>query len=1010
VLPYKNFEPTLSFSSWSLFHYNSTHINQLRYVAAKRIFSLHRLKSILILLACDVARNPGPIKIDFCNIRSIRNKSALIFDYISSNGPDIFGLSETHLSKDESASLIQDLTPPGYMLFHLPRPDRPGGGVGCFIKSSLTGTIIPTPKFSTFEVLLLQVKSSNLCFYFTSIYRPPSTSKSTFLNEFQSFIGFLSTFPSPFIITGDFNIHMDTGSLYAEKFKHILDACDLIQHVKQPTHIHGHIIDLFISSPEVPVYNVRVGDCVSDHFSITSLIDFQASYGRNNKIIKHREFHKINQNVFKDDLKNTSFVSSPASDLHGVCDQYFNDLSLLLEKHAPLKLKAIHTNNNCSWINEQYLSAKRTRRQCERQWRKYRSPLFRSRLRRQVNYCVCLATKLKSSFYSNVITSCCSNPKKLWSKLNIILGRNSEAVLPDAIDPKSLANKFCGFFVEKIQTIRQNFVSTDPMDVKPNYNPPIFDKFMLISEQELREIVLNSPCKSCSLDPWPTFLIKENIDIILPSLTKLVNMSLSQGIFPPCFKNAVVTPLIKKRSLDKDDLKNYRPISGLSFISKLVERVVVRQIKTHCEVSNLDNLYQSAYKSGHSTETALLNIKSNIEMSLAKGHPTALVMLDLSAAFDTIDHTTLLDCLHSWFGFSGTVLNWFLSYLSDRSQMVKINDFLSERINIPFGVPQGSVLGPILFSLYTYPLCQIIKSFSNIGYHFYADDTQIYCHLTPSGDPSDFSNLQNCLQDIQKWMNSVKLKLNPGKTEFIVFGSEAMLNKIKHCFPVDILGHQLLPVKRVCNLGVFFDASLSFRDHISSVCKSSFLALRNFASIRKYLTISTATMVANALVSCRFDYCNSLFTGISTTDFTRLQCIQNSLARVIRSKHKYDHITPTLKSLHWLPVRYRCHFKILTLVYKYLSVGSPAYFGQVLQPYTSCVNTRHSDAKKRYLKVPKFKTKTHSYVSKRRFDGSFMYVAPQLWNSLPIELRTSPSLYIFRRKLKTHLFAKAYPP
>jgi hypothetical protein len=188
-------------------------------------------------------------------------------------------------------------------------------------------------------------------------------------------------------------------------------------------------------------------------------------------------------------------------------------------------------------------------------------------------------------------------------------------------------------------------------------------------------------------------------------------------------------------------------------------------------------------------------------------------------------------------------------------------------------------------------------------------------------------------------MNSVKLKPNPGKNEFIVFGSEAMLNKIKHCFPVDILGHQLSPVKRVCNLGVFFDAALSFRDYISSVCKSSFLALRNFASIKKYLTISTATTVANALVSCRFDYYNSLFTGISTTDFTRLQYIQNSLSRVIRSKHKYDHNTPTLKSLHWLPVRYRCYFKIFTLVYKYLSVGSPAYFGQVLQPYTSSVST-----------------------------------------------------------------------
>jgi hypothetical protein len=227
--------------------------------------------------------------------------------------------------------------------------------------------------------------------------------------------------------------------------------------------------------------------------------------------------------------------------------------------------------------------------------------------------------------------------------------------------------------------------------------------------------------------------------------------------------------------------------------------------------------------------------------------------------------------------------------------MVKIGDFFSDRIIIPFGV-----LGPILFSLYTYPLCHI-KLFTG--------------HT--------------------KWMNSVKLKLNPGKTEFMVFGSDTTLNKIKHCFPVDILGHQLHPVNKVCSLGIIFDSSHSFTDHISSVCKSSFLALCNFASIRRYLTISTATSVANALVSCRFEYCNSLFTSISNANFVRLQYIQNSLAHVETRKQKYDHITPSLKSLHWLPVRYRCDFKVLTLVYKYPSLGSPAYFGQVLKPLVS---------------------------------------------------------------------------
>ena len=173
------------------------------------------------------------------------------------------------------------------------------------------------------------------------------------------------------------------------------------------------------------------------------------------------------------------------------------------------------------------------------------------------------------------------------------------------------------------------------------------------------------------------FLAKECIDILLPSITKLVNHSLSEGFVLVGFKKAVVTPLIKKPSLPTDDLKNYRPVSGLGFISKLVERVVGLQLCSHIQSHDLDNPQQSAYKAGHSTETALLSIKNEIHLSLAKGEPTALVLLDLSAAFDTIDHSTLLDCLQSWFGVCGTALKWFKSYLTDQFQSIKIGSTLS---------------------------------------------------------------------------------------------------------------------------------------------------------------------------------------------------------------------------------------------------------------------------------------------------------------------------------------------
>ena len=181
--------------------------------------------------------------------------------------------------------------------------------------------------------------------------------------------------------------------------------------------------------------------------------------------------------------------------------------------------------------------------------------------------------------------------------------------------------------------------------VHPPFDPPKLTVFTQVTEDEIGKIISKSPTRSCLFDPLPTFLIKECIDILLPSITKLVNCSLRERLAPDESKKAVVNPLIKKASLPVEDLKNYRPVSGLIFISKLVGCVVAKQLVDHIYQYGLDNSYQSAYKSGHSTETALLSIKNYIHLSLSRGKATALVLLDLSAAFDTIDNSTLLSCL-----------------------------------------------------------------------------------------------------------------------------------------------------------------------------------------------------------------------------------------------------------------------------------------------------------------------------------------------------------------------------
>ena len=491
-------------------------------------------------------------------------------------------------------------------------------------------------------------------------------------------------------------------------------------------------------------------------------------------------------------------------------------------------------------------------------------------------------------------------------------------------------------------------------------------------------------------------------------MTKLVNLSVKNGIFPKPFKRTIVTPLLKKSTISKEDLKNYRPVSGLSFLSKLVERIVAAQIRSHMDSHDLGNTFQSAYKLGHSTETALLCIKNEMHLSLSKGMPTALVLLDLFAAFDTIDHDTLLSCLMSRFGFAGLALKWFISYLQDRFQSVKIGSSLSNLFKLKFGVPQGSVLGPLLFSLYTTPLGQVIRKYTGVRYHFYADDTQLFIHLSPDDSLKSFDRLKSCLNDIQVWMSENKLKLNPDKTEFIVFGAKDRCKWLSDSFPVTILGNCLSPADVVRNLGVLFDAKFCFTNHVNSVIKSCFISLGDLHRIRRFLSVDTSVVIANALVSSRLDYCNSPFRSLSSRNATRLQYVQNALARFVTGASKYTHITSTLRTLHCLPIRQRIIFKTLVLVYKYLSTGQPKYFAPYLPLYKSAMNTRRSNPQNLFLQVPSYCASIHK--SKVHLNNNFSYDAPKLWNDLPYDIRSAQNLSSFKSRLKTYLFQKSFPP
>ena len=280
-------------------------------------------------------------------------------------------------------------------------------------------------------------------------------------------------------------------------------------------------------------------------------------------------------------------------------------------------------------------------------------------------------------------------------------------------------------------------------------------------------------------------------------------------------------------------------------------------------------------------------------------------------------------------------------------------------------------------------LVKIIRLHLHIKFHFYADDTQLYIHLSHKNASAALAQLNACLHDVQRWMSLSELKLNPEKNEFIVFGSKAQHQKISSHFPVSILVSLLHPVDSVRNVGVWFDAEFSLSEHVKRTCKACFLQMLDLRRIRQYLTPEVAVLAANGLVSSRLDHCNSLFRDLSCFNQHKLQSIQNTLAWIVTNHRKYAHVTPILKQLHWLPIKYSCMFKTATLVYKFLHRGSPSY----LQPFRPSV----------------FKSVKHFY-------HSFASDAPKIWNELLHDVCSAASVTSFRKKHKTYLFPKAYHP
>ena len=464
--------------------------------------------------------------------------------------------------------------------------------------------------------------------------------------------------------------------------------------------------------------------------------------------------------------------------------------------------------------------------------------------------------------------------------LDNLTGNKTKTRLPEGVNDAVLSNRFLEFFDDKIEGIVRNINSNAPRtSFFPNFSNERLHKFDLIDINELEVIMARVKFTYCDYDPVPMAEIKTaaNFKEYLNVILVIVNLSLKEISFPKSEKSAIIKPILKG-NLDSQVLSSYRPVSNLTFLSKVIENVILNKLVKHLERVGALPDSQSAYRRLYSTETAVCSVINDLILLMDSGSCCILILLDLSAAFDTVRHDLLVEDLRT-IGIVDDALEYIKNYLEGRTYKVKVGNSFSDEKPLLRGVPQGSVLGPILFCIYTIELSHLLDR-HGVGFKLFADDTQFYMMLESVEDTE--RKLSEIMVDIKTWMDGKQLKLNEDKTECLIIGKKNDISNMRNIQNLSVNNTLMNVSKSVKNLGVLLDCSLTLKEQISKIVKISGYHLRNIAFVRKYLDEGTVKMLVHNYIISRLDFCNSIYYGLPNYQLKKIQLIMNRTSRLIR--------------------------------------------------------------------------------------------------------------------------------
>ena len=903
----------------------------------------------------------------------------------------IMGFCETFLSETLSnAQLRLDN-------FELFRKDRNtlGGGLVLYIQEQLTCTRRFDLETDFVESIWLEIhqqhsKSILLCY----AYRPPS-SNADWLQYFSDSLEKAFLDQKECIIMGDFNFDLLKVDAKSKAWIDLLESIQFTQLVSQPTRVtcnSATLIDHAFSNKPLNIAKVFVpAYAISDHYPVcvTRKISTSYSKGPQHKVIHFRSMKHFDENDFLSDLNSQPWsVMDMYDNPDDLLDMFIELFSSVLDRHAPKRSKRVKRINQPNWINQAILEAIRTRDYFHKKKDSFNYKIWRSKVK-------CLIFNAKRQYYQDQISQNNHNPKQLWNSLHELSGFKSNVQTHHIndeqdnpiLDPYQAANLFNDhfasihkqYFADHQCTATNSKISREVLLQNPSVFiiPPVSISFV---ENQLN---LLDVTKSTGSDGLSARFLKLSASTIAPVLVKIFNTSIKTCNYPRLFKEAKIIPIHKKGS--KTDKTNYRPISVLPIISLLFERHVSLHLRQHLEANKLLYGRQSGFRSNHSCQTALTKLVDDWFTAIDNNQIVGSIFLDLSKAFDLVDHTVLKNKLSDFY-LSDSTLSWFSSYLEFRSQKVVVSGISSESLPIVTGVPQGSVLGPLLFLIY---INDLPKSLEHTVADIFADDTSISTADSSLDVVQD--KLTSDLEHVTNWCDANRMSINIDKTKIMYISTK---RKMK-LFSSDEHSLHLNDSMFTCSteetvLGVVIDNTLSWTSQCEKVLKRCNSLLYLLARIKSFLPISSRKMFYNAYILPHLDYCCILWGNCNASLEDKLIKFQKRAARLILDK---DFDTPSNElflELSWMRFPERVAFQKAIQMYKIFNNQAPDYLNDMFIP-TSEIHPRclrSSTNCQLYLPRP----------NTENYKRSFTYSGSNIWNSLPANVKTAQSVQTFKSK------------